>query len=186
MESKILKEKVAALLKHAQPSADILQDMTISEIDDVAKCLEEVGYKLIKSQLDRLEKALHYTIPGVKSLGHVPEDHPERQAVIDHINKLMTLPADHPYKTIATNVAKALHERHIGGDKVIMPEQAPAPAAQPQQSGVIDYAKLNQMPPKPDGRTLDYAALNAPKQPDPAATIDYSSGTPQVTVHKKP
>lgn len=186
MDAKLLREKMVAILEGTQPSINILQGLTKSEIDEIACCLEEIGYKLIKSQLDRLEKALHYKIPGVKSLGHVPEDHPERQLVVDHINKLMTLPDDHPYKATAANIARALHDRHLGGDKVILPEaDTPAVSVKPEGT-TIDYSKLNQMPPKPEGITLDYAAMNKPKPIEPAATIDYSSGEPQITVHKKP
>lgn len=116
MEANKLKEVVEAILSRTQPPSDILQNLSKSEIEQVEQCLIDVGYKLVKAQIP---KPGHYSVPGVKSTGHVPDGHPERQLVINHINKLNNLPEDHPQKQTAKNVANALYQRHLAGDRVI-------------------------------------------------------------------
>lgn len=179
METSKLREVLVEILTGSQPSIDILQNLTKSELDEVQEAVIAFGYNAVN---DILEKALRYNIPGVKSGGYIPEGHPERQTVVDHINKLMTLPDDHPKKGIARNVARLLQERHLIEPKVVDDRPAkPTPVAPaPGEPNVLNYAEMNK--PKSAGveNTMNYAEINAPKPRQEAPQLlDYSSGKPE-------
>lgn len=170
MEINKLKEVVSCILNQTQPTNNIIQNLSKSEVDEVAKFLEILGHKLIKETISELKKAkpLNYKIEGVSSTGHIPEDHPERQLAVDHINKLMTLPNDHPNKAVAMNVARALQERHLVSPKVVQDVEPKA------------------VTPTAPGPALNYSKINEIKQPEPAAIITYDKGNPSIKVNKKP
>lgn len=194
METGRLRDILVEILTGSQPSIDILQNLTKSELDEVEEAVIGFGYLAVN---DILEKAFRYKIPGVGHSGFIPEDHPERQMVVDHINKLMTLPDDHPKKGVARNVARLLQERHLKApsvvdDGVVKPAAAAAPKAEaitrsPSGETTINYAEMNK--PKFAGveNTLDYKAMNAPKvRPEADKILDYSSGSPQWKPNVKP
>lgn len=193
METGRLREILVEILTGSQPSIDILQNLTKSELDEVQEAVIAFGYN---AMTDILEKAFRYKIPGVEHSGFIPEEHPERQMVVDHINKLMTLPDDHPKKGVARNVARLLQERHLELPKIIddgvVKPAAAAPKAEaisrsPSGETTINYAEMNK--PKFAGveNTLDYKAMNQPKvRPEADKILDYSSGAPEWKPNVKP
>lgn len=171
MEGTKLHDILTELLTSDKSSIDILQNLSKGELEEVQEALYVFGYHA----LDALEKSIRYQIPGVESAGFIPEGHPDRQKVVEHINKLMTLPDSHPKKGIARNVAMLLQERHLTPPKDVgaspgviddrpKPKAAPEPkAAGPQTENVLDYSKFNKKP----------------QRAEPAQMLDYSSGTPE-------
>lgn len=183
MDLNQLKQLVLNIINRTQPTESIIQNLSKTEVDLVSKFIEMIGYQTLKKAVS--SKPFNYKIEGVESTGHIPEDHPERQLVIEHINKLVTLPNDHPHKEVALNVAKMLQERHLGGQKVIHDVQPKTPT--PTAPGpAIDYSKQVNPPPKhEEGRTINYGDMNQVKQQEPAATLTYDKGQPSITVHSK-
>ena len=165
MSNAKIQEAVNAILNKSESSKDIIQTLSKSELDEVEEVLFCVGMKIVSEQLAKAQpgKAGTYAVPGVTSSGHIPEGHPERQLIVDHINKLNNLPESHPLKNVARNVARALHERHIGGDKVINNEAVASPTAvKPEATRTLDYKQINpdlnrpQVPPtKPEAQLGD-------------------------------
>jgi len=145
--TKILK----AILNKSESSEEIIQTLSKSDLDEVIEVLYQTGIKIVEDQLTKQASAsqevldsiapestkdydsmgykLHkaeYKVPGVTHLGLIPKDHPEHQAVVNHINKLMTLPDNHPLKSKATAVAKDLYNRHVEAPRgsVILPPES--------------------------------------------------------------
>ena len=184
MNSEQLRSTVLDILTSTQPLQNIVQNLSKSEVEEVLSLLDDIGYSLVKKNIENLEKAkpLNYKISGVKSTGYLPEGHPERQLVIDHINKLLTLPQDHPHRQIGVNIARALQERHLTGPKVIPDTQPKISIPGAKIPGELHYDEMKPSRPK-EGPSYDYSKINEVKTQDPAATIDYTTGAPITTVH---
>jgi len=187
MDISKLKDIVTKLLDNAQPTQSIIQNLSKAEMDEVSMCLEKISEKAIKNRIDTLEKAakgFNYKIEGVTGKGYLPEGHPERQIVVDHINKLTTLPNDHKLKSVALNIARALKERHLDEPAAIndKPVQTPRPTVEPKP---LNYQQINQPAPAKESTPLDYSKFEKPQQ-EPAATLTYPGrvGDPAITVHK--
>lgn len=153
MEVNKLRSTLVDVLSEGNSIESIIHTLNKDEAEEVAAHLRFMGGKLYKA------KGVHYRIPGVESTGFVGEDHPDRKPIVDHINKLITLPDDHPMKQVAFNVAKALYHKHLDPSSAQIEEPKKVAAPKNMEPTTIDYG---QKPPKPNAKigetNLDDAA----------------------------
>jgi len=150
----IIRKAALEIFETNRPIKEIVQNLSKTELNQLQDYIIGIGYEEVR---ETLSKAVTYKIPGVEHSDFIPEGHPEREIVAQHINKLLALPQDHPKKNIATNLARALHEKHFKEKPVI---------TKPEKSGP-------DLVPIPEGGTpsIDYSSWQKPKTPPPPKTI---------------
>ena len=145
-------------MENLQSTKEIIQNMNNERLDLLYNTL-----KIVRDKLEKMAQQKGITIPGIKSTGYVHPAHPERQAVVDHINGLVK----------EGNMAHAytLYQKHLN------PETA---------QNKLNYSEINRIVPQDGVNTLDYSKINAIKQQEPSGTLDYKAMKPQIKPADKP